>query len=238
MKILRFDEIDSTNTYLKNNYQQFESLTVACALHQTNGKGRLGRKWEDDTSSLLFSILLKDDFENKNVSLLSLLSGECLFETLKEYGIESLIKWPNDVLIKSKKCAGILLESVIEEKIEAIIIGIGINVNNNSFPDDIKNKAISLYQVTNKKIDKNELLDYYLKIFQKRYSEFLQGDNSFMKEVIRNSYLDQKEVFLNYYDENMKCRVIKINDDGTLQVSKDDEIINITSGEVTLEKNY
>lgn len=238
MKILRFDQIDSTNTYLKNNYQKLENLTVAVALHQTAGKGRLGRKWEDDSSSLLFSILLKDDFENKNISLLSLLSGECLFETLKKYGIDSLIKWPNDVIIQNKKCAGILLESVIDTKVEALIVGIGINVNNNSFNADIKNKAISLYQITKEYINKDELLENYLGIFQKRYLEFLKGDNSFMDEVIKNSYLDQKEVYLNYYGEDKKCTVKKINEDGTLQVAEGDKTFDINSGEVTLEKIY
>lgn len=238
MKILRFDQIDSTNTYLKNNYQKLENLTVAVASHQTNGKGRLGRKWEDDSSSLLFSILLKDNFKDKNVSLLSLMSGECLFETLKKYDINGLIKWPNDVIIQNKKCAGILLESVVSNQIDALVIGIGINVNNISFNDDIKNKAISLYQVIQHEIDKNELLTSFLEVFQRRYDEFRNGDNSFMDVVINNSFLDQKEVYLNYYGEDIKCIVKKINYDGTLQVVQGDKTLNINSGEVTLEKIY
>ena len=238
MKLLRFDQIDSTNAYLKREYKSLDNLTLVTANHQTAGKGRLGRKWEDDSSSLLFSILLKDNLEDKNISLLSLLSGECLFQTLKDYGIDSKIKWPNDVLINDKKCAGILLESIFEERLEALIIGIGININNKSFNDEIKNKAISLYLATGKVIDKDEFLNKFIFNFEKRLNEFLKGNNSFMDVICSNSYLDQKEVNLNYYGEDKNCKVICINKDGTLQVESKGQTYSLNSGEVTLEKNY
>lgn len=238
MKFLYFEEIDSTNSYLKREYEHLDDMTIVSAGHQYAGKGRLGRKWEDDSHSLVFSILLKKNLKEERISLLPLLSGVSLLKTLEDDSIPALIKWPNDVLIDGKKCAGILLESIYEEEIKAVIIGIGINVNTKEFPDELKNKAISLSQYSKKEYDKNEVLHSFISHFEKFYLDYQNNEDTFLEILKKHSYLDQKEIMLNYYGENKHVKVLGILDDGCLQVKEGEKVYSVSSGEATLEKNY
>ncbi len=238
MKFLYFEEIDSTNSYLKREYEHLDDMTLVSAGHQFAGKGRLGRKWEDDSSSLVFSILLKENLNEDRISLLPLLCGVSLLTTLEDYSIPSLIKWPNDVLIDGKKCAGILLEAVYEDEIKALIIGIGINVNTKEFPKELKSKAISLFQYSKKEYDKEEVLHRFIHHFEKFYLDYQKKKDTFLSILKECSYLDQKEITLNYYGENKHVKALGILDDGSLQVKEGDKVYSVSSGEATLEKNY
>lgn len=239
MKIIHFDEIDSTNSYLKREYSNLENFTVATASHQTNGKGRLGRKWDDDSNSLLFSILLKDNLDKVNSESLSLIVGVAISLVLKDYGFSPKIKWPNDVLLNDKKCLGILLEAIYQKKMEALVIGVGINVNNEVFPDELKNKATSLYLQKNIKFDKDKLLKDFLEKFNYLIVDYKNGSKKYLSILKELSYLDDKDVILDYYGENKHCLVLGIQEDGRLKVKDEDgKEFSVCSGEVTLEKNY
>ena len=228
--IVSFPEIDSTNTYLKREYKNYADGTVITAEHQTAGKGRSGREWVDDSKSLVFSLLLKDNFKPERVSLLSLLSGLCVSLALDDQNIENQIKWPNDILIHEKKAVGILSESVVEGSLQALIIGIGINLNQDSFPSSLKDKATSLYLQTGKKYEKLPFLECFLHYFDIYYS--------FLNAVRERSYLTGKKVYLNYYGEDRHAIVKDIDNDGNLLVDEDGKTVSLNSGEVTLEKNY
>lgn len=236
--ILSFPEIDSTNSYLKREYRNLPDLTVVTADHQTAGRGRRGRAWEDDYASLPFSLLLKDDERENDASLLPLLTGAAMSDALMELGIKNAIKWPNDILIGDKKAVGILLESVYEEKREAIIIGIGVNVSQESFSGELSDKATSLYLATGKQFDKKSVLDCFLRHFDCCYGMFLKGDDSFLKTVRQRSYLAGKKLYLNYYGEDRHVEALSIASDGSLVVKEGEKIYSLHSGEVTLEKNY
>lgn len=236
--IVSFPEIDSTNTYLKREYKNYADGTVITAEHQTAGKGRSGREWVDDSKSLVFSLLLKDNLEPERVSLLSLLSGLCVSLALDDLGIQNQIKWPNDVLIHEKKAVGILSESVVEGKLQALIIGIGINLNQDSFSSSLKDKATSLYLQTEKKYEKLPFLECFLHYFDIYYDKFLKEDDSFLDAVRERSYLTGKQVYLNYYGEDRHATVKGIDNDGNLLVDEDGKTVSLNSGEVTLEKNY
>lgn len=236
--IVSFPEIDSTNTYLKREYKNYDDGTVITAEHQTAGKGRSGREWVDDSKSLVFSLLLKDNLEPERASLLSLLSGLCVSLALDDLGIENQIKWPNDVLIHEKKAVGILSESVVEGRLQALIIGIGINLNQDSFPSSLQDKATSLYLQTGKKYEKFPFLECFLHYFDIYYDKFLQEDDSFLDCVRERSYLTGKQVYLNYYGEDRHATVKGIDNDGNLLVDEDGKTVSLNSGEVTLEKNY
>lgn len=236
---LYFEELDSTNTYLKTHYQELASGTVVYTDHQTQGRGRLGRDWKDDKKSLVFSLLLKDNLNPKRTSLLALLSGTSMAKTIEEEGIPVQLKWPNDVMVNEKKVCGILVEGISQgEKPEAIIIGIGLNLNDTEFPSDLKNKAISLYQATGKTFDKKEMLDKFLKNFESFYQGYRKGNDEFLSYFQSHSYLQGKEVYLNYYGENLKATVVGITFEGKLKVKINGEEKELESGEVTLEENY
>ena len=138
-KTIDFDVIDSTNLYLKQNYQNEDNFTFVSALFQNKGKGRNVRKWQSTSGdNLLFSLLIKDKNILKNYQCLSMLTATAIFKVLKSLSIENVsIKWPNDVYVNDKKICGILLEGIsYDNELKAIVIGVGLNVNENSFNND------------------------------------------------------------------------------------------------------
>ena len=174
MSILTFDTLDSTNSYLKRNGKYLDHFTVVQANHQEQGKGRLGRSWKDQGNSLLFSILLKEKIEPERVPLLSLLAGASVVLTLEHYGLTPLVKWPNDTLVSEKKISGILTEAVSEGEDIFYIVGIGINLNQKGFEGELSQKATSLFLLTKKEYDKEEVLTVLLSYFTPLYQDYIQ----------------------------------------------------------------
>ena len=238
MSILTFDTLDSTNSYLKRNGKYLDHFTVVQANHQEQGKGRLGRSWQDQGNSLLFSILLKDKIEPERVPLLSLLAGASVVLTLEHYGLTPLVKWPNDTLVSEKKISGILTEAVSEGEDIFYIVGIGINLNQKEFEGELSQKATSLFLLTKKEYDKEEVLTVLLSYFTPLYQDYIQGGKKFLTVVKSHSYLDQKEVSLDYYGEHIHGTVIDITDKGTLLLDVSGKQIEVSSGEVTLNQMY
>lgn len=236
--ILHFQEIDSTNTYLKREYAGLPDQSVVLADHQTQGRGRLGRIWSDNSDSLTFSLLLKSGIRPKSSSLLPLLAGASLILTLKKLGIEATIKWPNDILLQGKKVCGILAEAIYDPDLKAIILGIGLNLNDKAFPAEIQNKAISLYQVTGRRFVPMEVLHLFLNEFDVLYANFSKGRKDFLPIVKAHFFLTGKRIYLNYYGEDLHTEVCGLADDGRLEVKSEDKILLINAGEVTLEENY
>ena len=238
MSILTFDTLDSTNSYLKRNGKYLDHFTVVQANHQEQGKGRLGRSWQDQGNSLLFSILLKEKIEPERVPLLSLLAGASVVLTLEHYGFTPLVKWPNDTLVSEKKISGILTEAVSEGENIFYIVGIGINLNQKEFEGELSQKATSLFLLTKKEYDKEEVLMVLLSYFTPLYQDYIQGGKKFLTVVKSHSYLDQKEVSLDYYGEHIHGTVIDITDKGTLLLDVSGKQIEVSSGEVTLNQMY
>ena len=238
MSILTFDTLDSTNSYLKRNGKCLDHFTVVQANHQEKGKGRLGRSWQDQGNSLLFSILLKEKIEPERVPLLSLLAGASVVLTLEHYGLTPLVKWPNDTLVSEKKISGILTEAVSEGENIFYIVGIGINLNQKGFEGELSQKATSLFLLTKKEYDKEEVLTVLLSYFTSLYQDYIQGGKKFLTVVKSHSYLDQKEVSLDYYGEHIHGTVIDITDKGTLLLDVSGKQIEVSSGEVTLNQMY
>lgn len=238
MSILTFDTLDSTNSYLKRNGKYLDHFTVVQANHQEKGKGRLGRSWQDQGNSLLFSILLKEKIEPERVSLLSLLAGASVVLILEHYGLTPLVKWPNDTLVSEKKISGILTEAVSEGEDIFYIVGIGINLNQKEFEGELSQKATSLFLLTKKEYDKEEVLTVLLSYFTSLYQDYIQGGKKFLTVVKSHSFLDQKEVSLDYYGEHIHGTVIDITDKGTLLLDVSGKQIEVSSGEVTLNQMY
>ena len=238
MSILTFDTLDSTNSYLKRNGKYLDHFTVVQANHQEQGKGRLGRSWKDQGNSLLFSILLKDKIEPERVPLLSLLAGASVVLTLEHYGLTPLVKWPNDTLVSEKKISGILTEAVSEGENIFYIVGIGINLNQKGFEGELSQKATSLFLLKKKEYDKEEVLTVLLSYFTPLYQDYIQGGKKFLTVVKSHSYLDQKEVSLDYYGEHIHGTVIDITDKGMLLLDVSGKQIEVSSGEVTLNQMY
>lgn len=233
MTILKFDSINSTNTYLKENYSSLDNLTIVRANHQTSGKGRLGRTWQDD-DDLLFSILIKEGLDNPTDY--SLLIASTLVNSLIDFN--PMVKWPNDIMINDKKVSGILLEAITKERIECVIIGVGINVNTNCFSSDLLNKAISLKQVINKKIDKELLFNKIIERFTEDYSDYINHISNYIDTIKEHFYLQYKIVSFNYQGKPHTGKVIGLENNGKIIIETSKEKLYISTGEITLEDIY
>ena len=173
-KKIYFDTLDSTNDYLISLYKKFKlnSNLLVLSENQKKGRGRMGKVWFSDLSSLTFSFSMAlnsliDPFE------MNMIISVVLVKALKDCGVQSEIKYPNDIIINNNKIAGILTEVISVRNKKYCIIGVGLNVNNNRFPSEIYN-ATSIKQITLKSIDKEGLLDtilVYLDLYIKKIKD-------------------------------------------------------------------
>ena len=237
-------ETDSTNEWCKRlSKEGAEHGMLAVAEFQSAGKGRLGRRWTaPEGSSIMMSILLRPDFEPQHASMLTLVMGLSVAQAVKELDIEVSIKWPNDVVVSRKKICGILTEMGLENgKIREVVIGDGINVNLEGFPDELKDKATSLYLETGKKYDRNCLIGLIMEKFERNYEKFTETCDL-------SPLIDDYNIML--ANRNQPVRILdKINPyegiaigidrEGELLVRvADGEIRKVCSGEVSVRGLY
>ena len=140
--IIWLEEVDSTNKYVKMNIDTLDNLSVVSTLSQTEGRGQGDHTWHSAKGmNLLFSILLKEPPVAPSAqSLISDTVAESVVRLLDRHGIQAWIKPPNDIWVGKKKICGILIEhSLFAGRISWSILGIGLNVNQTVFPDDLPN---------------------------------------------------------------------------------------------------
>jgi BirA family transcriptional regulator, biotin operon repressor / biotin---[acetyl-CoA-carboxylase] ligase len=181
------EEVDSTNDILLNKEYKFDKDgTVVLSEKQLQGRGRKDRVWYSSKGvNLTFSILLKDrDFSGRKINLVNFASSLAVamaIENLHQLKIE--LKWPNDVLINRRKTAGILLESSSAgKKIEKVVTGIGINVNQTSFQGNFKIPPTSIKEESGVSIEREMLLAEVLNIFE----EILQWIDDKPDEILKD----------------------------------------------------
>ncbi len=231
-----FKTIDSTSTYLKRNYKKLDNFTFVSTDYQEAGKGRMGRKWESNNNeNLMFSFLIKDPKLIEKYASISLASAVSIFKVLKGLKVDNVsLKWPNDVYVNGKKICGILLESISsDDQISCLVVGIGLNLNVESFPEEISNKATSYYLETNKKISIAKVKNKVYKELQRTLSEIKNGSTSYLDLANEYNYLKNKEVYAEYLGERVLVKVLNINPDNSLKVLLNNVEKNIFTGEIT-----
>lgn len=234
-KIINFDTLPSTNKYLKENYQNYNEYTVVSTYKQTEGKGRENKKWlAENNKNITFSILLKPTIDTTKLPLITLIAGASVRNVISKYH-SSEIKWPNDIIVNNKKISGILVESIISNKIEALIVGIGINSNQEQFDSSIQSIATSLKIVLGKEIDNALLINQVIIEFDRLYKDFLNNGKEFLDVCRKYNYLQDRKI----YHENNEYIVKDINDIGNLVVSDTNNCLKeLFYGEVTLSNIY
>jgi len=173
-KIISFDEIDSTNSYLKRNYLREENLTVIKANFQNLGRGQFERKWfSNKGENLLFSVLLKDikiDYISKIKD--SIINS--LLIVLEDFKINAYFKIPNDLYVDGKKICGILIETLIRNKTcEYVVIGVGLNINQEIFDENFD--ATSMKILLKEKIEIDLVLKKILEKFLFYFNRFKEN---------------------------------------------------------------
>lgn len=165
MKILRYEEIDSTQLEAKRliKKKKIENGTVIIARKQTGGIGTHGRNWID-TGGITFTSILTPNCSLESLANITIDIAKIIVDTFKNlYNINLEIKRPNDIMYNSKKIAGILTETKIyKEKVKYLFIGIGINSNIINFPKEIENIATSIKKEFNIEVDNEKVIEEIL----------------------------------------------------------------------------
>jgi BirA family transcriptional regulator, biotin operon repressor / biotin---[acetyl-CoA-carboxylase] ligase len=166
--------------------------TLVFAEEQTDGKGRKGRSWFSPAQKgLYFTLILRPGQPRKSWPLLTHVTSVALAETLRNLAVDGIIphpldvdiKWPNDVLISGKKCAGILLETAsTDEGNPAAVVGLGINVHEGSVPEFLESEAVCLDEMAQTFVPRRQLMVRFLHQFQLCYLLFENGNQ---KEILR-----------------------------------------------------
>lgn len=155
-----------------------EGLLIV-AEEQTSGRGRRGRTWHSPPGeNLYFSLLLRPGLPASLAAPVTLVAGAALATSLKVLGFSLRLKWPNDVLLDTShgplKVAGILTEMASEgDRVRHLVLGVGINVNSQSFPDDLATRATSLCLARGQRVDRGEVLAAFVHAFEPSYDDFL-----------------------------------------------------------------
>lgn len=178
-EVLYFDTIDSTNTKAQELAEKgYPSGTLVVADKQESGKGRRGRSWVSPSGTGIFmTLMIKPDINPNNASMLTLVAALAVAKAITSVtGEEALIKWPNDIVVNSKKVCGILTEMNAQfDYINHIVVGIGINVHNKSFPEEISQMASSLMiEAGGKRFHRAQIIAETMSYFEQYYDTFLK----------------------------------------------------------------
>lgn len=216
-----------------------EHGTVILTNDQTKGKGRLGRTWyAEKGKGIWLSMILRPSFGYQLAPTITLVTALSIVETLEKlYGIKASIKWPNDVFIDGKKCAGILTEIHGEQdQIHYLIIGIGINTHKMEFVSrsEIEKIVISLEEKINQTPKRNELIIKLLEIFENNFERFVkEGFNPFFPLYNERLYGKGRKITVNQFAQRIEGTIIEVDPQGYLLLETDDrKIIKITSGDI------
>ncbi|MHB2153089.1 biotin--[acetyl-CoA-carboxylase] ligase [Calditrichota bacterium GD2] len=224
-----FQIIDSTNAHLLDLARDgAPEGTVVLSEFQTAGRGRKERRWfSSKGKNLLLSILLRPELEIEYAQKITLASAIILANTIDQYlksknlpPVDIRFKWPNDLLVNNRKLSGILAESILQDKkIVALVLGVGINLN--EMPEErdpaIRERAVSLKELTGADIDREDFLCLFLENFEKDYERF---ERTLYRQVIeewkrRCNQFGQKVLLETPFGEQ-EAIVRDINDSGFL----------------------
>ncbi len=238
--IIYFTETDSTNTRAKDlAVRGAPEGTLVISERQTKGRGRKGRSWfSPSQGGIYISLILKPSISPSEAPKITLLTAVVVAEALRSLtGLSAIIKWPNDILIDGKKVAGILTEMSTEmDTIDHIVVGLGLNVNTPDFPDDIREKATSLFIETGKHFPRVRFIQEYLKWYEEYYEIFKRtGFEPIIKRWKELTNIIGKRITVEMISKKYSGEVQDIDKDGVL-ILKDNtgKSHRIIFGDVTL----
>ena len=243
-EICYFDVTDSTNTQAKSLGEgDAPNGTLVVAGKQESGRGRRGRSFESPAGTGIFmTLLLRPEIEPQNASMLTLVSALAVAKGIEHMvDLPVQIKWPNDIVINGKKVCGILTEmSAQMDYVNYIVIGIGINVGNEEFPEEIKDVATSIYLESGKHVNRAMLIEQIWEEFEDYYElyEKTQDLSSLVKEY--DSYLVNRGQKVRVLDskEPYEGKAMGITDRGELIVDTWEARRLVSAGEVSVRGVY
>lgn len=243
-KLIYKESLDSTNLEAFRNAEALPHGAVVVAETQTAGMGRSGRKWESPKGeNLYFSILLKPDFAREKTPMLTLVMAVAVARAIAHVtGADAEIKWPNDIIINGKKVCGILTQMQISKADETqVIIGTGINVNQQVFDETVLPYATSIQNEVEDVCSREDLLQAVLLEFEELYDAFAaEGNLAFIQTEYENLMVnDMRGVRVLDPKGEYEAVALGINELGELMVQKEDGTTEaIYAGEVSVRGLY
>lgn len=240
-KIISFATVSSTNDVAKElALQGEEEGTVILAEEQTAGRGTKGRSWYSARSLGLYaSVILRPT--RSDLSLLPLAMGLACREALNEaFHLGVVSKWPNDLILHKKKVGGILLESSFTGNWPSFVIfGFGINVNHeiNDFPEELKDKAISLRQACGRKIDRPQLLESLWPKIDFWYRAYLLGEDEQIVASYEQGHIYRRgeEITVVHNGQEIVGLFDGFTLEGALKLVTAQGVLSLTIGELSLK---
>ena len=240
-----FYETDSTNRQARKLAEEGAPHgTLVAADSQSAGKGRRGRAWASPRGvGVWMSFILRPELSPSKASMLTLVAGMAVVAGIRQIsGLSPQIKWPNDVVWEGKKICGILVEMSAEmNAIHYLVIGCGINANMTEFPEELKEKAISLRMITGAEVDRAQIIQRSLEWLEKYYQKFEEtSDMSGLMEEYNQMLVNRgSEVCVLDPCGEYRGKALGINDAGELLVEKEDGTTeNVYAGEVSVRGVY
>ncbi len=236
--------LDSTNIKAGQLAQEgYPHGTLVVADRQEAGRGRRGKGWSSPSGlNVYMTLMLKPKIAIGNASMLTLVAALAVAQAIRRQAqLEAGIKWPNDIVLSGKKVCGILTElSVQIDYIDHLVIGIGINVHNESFPEEIAQTATSLFLETGRHFSRAKVIEDVLEYFEQYYDVYLktQDLSGLMEEY--NAMLANRGKIVRVLDpkEPFEGVAIGIDERGELLVNSEGEVRKVISGEVSVRGIY
>jgi BirA family biotin operon repressor/biotin-[acetyl-CoA-carboxylase] ligase len=209
---------------------------------QTQGRGRRGRGWQSQPGvNLTFSVILRPNSSSDAIELITLAAGLAMMDTLGRYfpALNIQIKWPNDVLIESRKCSGILLESSIgadwSEKF--VILGVGLNVNQTTFPEELEKTATSVFLETGHPQDRIGILVGFLSELEIRISQASADRKAFLRDYESHLAGMGSAVQLISFDggRSISGKILGVAEDGSMRLQTASGVRAVYAGDVTFD---
>ena len=240
LNIVYYEKINSTQDVAgKLAAAGIEEGMVVVAENQTGGRGRIGRSWASPPGGVYLSIILRPAIKPSEALRFPLIAGVAVAQAIGQLtGLAPQLKWPNDIIIGGRKAGGILTEMSAEtDRINYLVIGIGINVNTETFPDEIEEIATSLKAECGKEVSRRELIQKILEHLESLY-RILQ-ESGF--EPIRKMWKAQSSTIgswaiIRTEREQIKGEAIDIDEDGALILRKANGALErVIAGDVSIE---
>jgi BirA family biotin operon repressor/biotin-[acetyl-CoA-carboxylase] ligase len=239
-RVLHFFKTDSTNRVaMELGFAGEPEGTVVMAEAQTAGRGRAGRIWYSERGTgLYFTVLLRPRISPAQAPLLTMLAGVSARSVIQaQTGLVPELKWPNDLLLNGKKLGGILTEMHAEPNaVRFVIVGIGINVNQEKFPAEISGIATSLRKESGRMTYRLELLARLLTQFENDYNRFLRDGPSFVVDRFQSvsSFAQGRRVRVDTSVESYVGTTAGLSPEGLLLVARDNgPLVTVIAGDVT-----
>jgi len=243
-EVLHFESLPSTNDRARDMASAGAAEgTAIVADRQTAGRGRMGRAWSSPAGEGLYlSLILRPRVVPSDASVITLAAAVAVSETLSAgFGARADIKWPNDVLVGGRKVCGILVESAIEgDRIQHAILGIGVNLAQTEFPEEIREGATSLLLETGKRVSPGEVLAPLFEKLDFRYRQSLENPGAVLRRWEElSSYARNCPVRITSFDSVTEGITRGLSERGGLMIeSSDGRIREIVSGEVSRLRAY